>query len=149
MKRVHIHVGVEHLEPSIAFYKALFRAEPTKTESDYAKWMLDDPAINFAISTHMGNSGVQHLGLQVDHENELEELRQRLENADMSVFDEGETQCCYANSDKSWVQDPSGVKWEAFRTMENPDLAQDAIPRQGFGCCTPESPEQTAASEKQ
>jgi hypothetical protein len=117
MKRMHIHVGVESLDQGIRFYSALFDREPVKTKTDYAKWMLDDPRLNFAISTRAGTTGVDHLGLQVDEEGEMEELRERLKRADMSLFDEGETVCCYARSDKSWVTDPSGVAWEAYRTM--------------------------------
>ena len=117
MKRMHIHVGVERLDESIRFYSALFGAEPVKTMDDYAKWMLEDPRLNFAISTRAGATGVNHLGLQVDEDEEMEELRERLERADVSLFDEGETVCCYARSDKSWVTDPSGVAWEAYRTM--------------------------------
>ncbi len=118
MKRMHIHVGVEHLEQSIHFYSALFGAPPTKTKPDYAKWMLDDPCINFAISTRTEQKGVNHLGIQVEQERELEELRTRLKEADMSLFDEGETVCCYARSDKSWVEDPAGIVWEAYKTMD-------------------------------
>lgn len=117
MKRMHIHVGVESLDQGIKFYSALFDKAPAKTKPDYAKWMLDDPRLNFAISTRTGSTGVNHLGLQVDEEGEMEELRERLKRADMSLFDEGETVCCYARSDKSWVTDPAGVAWEAYRTM--------------------------------
>ena len=117
MKRMHIHIGVEQLDQGIKFYSALFDQAPVKTKPDYAKWMLDDPRLNFAISTRTGNAGVNHLGLQVDDDRELEELRERLKRADMSIFDEGETVCCYARSDKSWVADPAGVAWEAYRTM--------------------------------
>ena len=117
MKRMHVHIGVESLDKSIKFYSALFDTAPVKTKPDYARWMLDDPRLNFAISTRAGSTGVDHLGLQVDEDEELEELRERLERADMSLFNEGETVCCYARSDKSWVADPSGVAWEAYRTM--------------------------------
>ncbi len=116
MKRMHIHVGVDNLEQSIGFYSALFGADPVKTKSDYAKWMLDDPRINFAISTKV-EKGVDHLGLQVDDDSELQVLRKRLKNAELSLFDEGETTCCYARSDKSWVKDPSDIAWEAYKTM--------------------------------
>jgi catechol 2,3-dioxygenase-like lactoylglutathione lyase family enzyme len=122
MKRMHIHVAVDNLDQSIKFYSALFAAEPTRTKPDYAKWMLEDPRINFAISTHAGKTGINHLGLQVDEDAELEELRERLRAADMSVFDEGETICCYAKSDKSWVADPSGIAWEAYKTMGDAQL---------------------------
>ena len=141
MKRMHIHVGVEKLDDSIKFYSALFGAEPVKTKNDYAKWMLDDPRINFAISTR-AKRGVDHLGLQVDEDNELEALRERLKKADMSLFDEGETVCCYARSDKSWVSDPSGIPWEAYKTMEDVQLFSDAAESEE-ACCTPETQGQT------
>ena len=102
MKRFHIHVGVEKLDESIRFYSALFGAEPVKTKPDYAKWLLEDPRVNFAISTRAKNNGVDHLGIQVEEESELEELRERLKTGAMTVVDEGETVCCYARSEKSW-----------------------------------------------
>jgi catechol 2,3-dioxygenase-like lactoylglutathione lyase family enzyme len=135
MKRMHIHVGVESLDDSIRFYSALFGAQPVKTRDDYAKWMLDDPRVNFAISTRPGKAGIDHLGLQVDEDGELEELRARLKNAEMSVFDEGETLCCYARSDKSWVQDPAGIAWEAYRTMEDVQF----FAGEGDSCASPTS----------
>jgi catechol 2,3-dioxygenase-like lactoylglutathione lyase family enzyme len=137
MKRMHIHVGVESLDQSIKFYSALFGEQPVKTKTDYAKWMLDDPRINFAISTRSGKAGVDHLGLQVDEEGELRELRERLKSADMSVFDEGETVCCYARSDKSWVEDPSGIAWEAYKTMEDVQLFSASTESAGGACCAP------------
>ena len=118
MKRMHIHVGVERLDQAIPFYSALFGAEPSRTKTDYANWMLDDPRINFAISTRGDTTGVDHLGIQVDEEGELDDLRERLKSADLSLFDEGETVCCYARSDKSWIEDPAGIAWEAYKTME-------------------------------
>lgn len=117
MKRMHIHVGVDDLDQSVSFYSALFGAQPVSRKEDYAKWMLEDPSINFAISSRGGKIGIDHLGIQVDQGEELEELRGRLKAADMSLFDEGETVCCYARSDKSWVKDPSGIAWEAYETM--------------------------------
>ncbi|MEM6580497.1 MAG: ArsI/CadI family heavy metal resistance metalloenzyme [Pseudomonadota bacterium] len=140
MKRMHIHVGVKNLEQSIQFYSALFGSEPTKVEADYAKWLLDDPQLNFAISTRVTDKGVNHLGLQVDGDEELAELRERMKQADLSLFDEGETVCCYARSDKSWVQDPSGVSWEAYRTMADADsyTAHSAKPAEApaaRSCC--------------
>lgn len=144
MKRMHIHIGVERLDQGIKFYSALFGAEPIKTKPDYAKWMLDDPRINFAISTREKRTGLSHLGLQVEEDAELDELRERFKRADMSVFDEGETLCCYARSDKSWVQDPAGIAWEAYRTMEDVQFFDDgATPGAGEevaaapGCCAP------------
>ena len=117
MKRFHIHLGVEALDESIRFYSALFGAEPVKRKPDYAQWLLDDPRVNFAISTRVKKNGMDHLGIQVEEEGELTQLRERLKAADMAVVDEGETVCCYAHSDKSWIQDPAGIPWEAYRTM--------------------------------
>ena len=138
MKRLHIHVGVENLDQSIRFYSALFGAQPVKTKPDYAKWMLDNPHVNFAISTRTGDTGVNHLGIQVDEESELTELRDRLAKADMSVVTEGETVCCYARSDKSWVHDPSGIPWEAYRTMEDAQIFKEQKPAAN-GCCATEA----------
>jgi len=144
MKRLHIHVGVDDLDRSIRFYNALFGAEPVKTKPDYAKWLLDDPRVNFAISTRARHKGVDHLGLQVDDDSELAEIRGRLAGADMATFDDGETVCCYARSDKSWVQDPSGVAWEAYRTMADAQVfAEDEVPGEQ-ACCSPEANDQDA-----
>jgi len=146
MKRMHVHVGVESLDQGIKFYSALFDKAPVKTKSDYAKWMLDDPRLNFAISTRTGSTGVNHLGLQVDEEGEMEELRERLKRADMSLFDEGETVCCYARSDKSWVTDPAGVAWEAYRTMaEARAYTSDEASTGTIADSTPEPEDRTAA----
>ena len=117
MKRFHVHVHVDDLSASIAFYSKLFAAAPTRVESDYAKWMLDDPRINFAISNRGGKPGVDHLGLQADSEEELVELKARAQAADVALLDEGETTCCYARSDKYWLTDPDGVAWEQFHTL--------------------------------
>lgn len=139
MKRLHIHVGVGNIEQSIRFYSALFGAEPVKTKPDYAKWMLDDPHVNFAISTRTGDKGVNHLGIQVDEESELSELRDRLKQAAMPVVDEGETVCCYARSEKSWIHDPAGIAWEAYRTMEDAEIFRAEKPAAEGGCCAPEA----------
>jgi len=117
MKRFHVHVHVADLPASIAFYSKLFAAAPARVESDYAKWMLDDPRINFAISSRGGAPGVDHLGLQADNEDELVELKARAQAADMALLDDGETTCCYARSDKYWLTDPDGVAWEQFHTL--------------------------------
>jgi len=138
MKRFHIHVGVEKLDESIRFYSALFAAEPVKTKPDYAKWLLEDPRVNFAISTRAKTKGVDHLGIQVDEDGELTELRERLKVADMAVVDEGERVCCYARSEKSWVQDPAGIPWEAYRTMEDAQLFAGEADEAETACCTPE-----------
>jgi hypothetical protein len=138
VKRMHIHVGVDQLDQSITFYSALFGALPSKTKEDYAKWMLDDPCINFAISTRGGKAGVDHLGIQVDEDHELDDLRERMKGADLSLFDEGETVCCYARSDKSWVEDPAGIAWEAYKTMEEAQYFSSDVAIEG-ACCVPES----------
>ena len=117
MKRFHIHVRVDDLARSITFYSKLFAAAPARSETDYAKWMLDDPRINFAISTRGGAPGVDHLGIQADDASELAELKSRAIAADMAMLDEGQTTCCYARSDKYWVTDPQGVAWEQFHTL--------------------------------
>jgi catechol 2,3-dioxygenase-like lactoylglutathione lyase family enzyme len=109
MKRFHVHAHVEDLDASIAFYSRMFAAAPTRVESDYAKWMLEDPRINFAISTRGGKPGVDHLGFQTDSAEELAELKARASAADLALFDEGETTCCYASSEKHWITDPQGV----------------------------------------
>jgi catechol 2,3-dioxygenase-like lactoylglutathione lyase family enzyme len=116
MKRLHVHVGVTELDRSIEFYSKLFAAEPRVRKADYAKWMLEDPRVNFAISAR-GEGGVRHLGIQVENEGELQEVYGRLKAADAAaVFEEGKTTCCYAKSEKSWIADPQGVTWEAFLT---------------------------------
>jgi catechol 2,3-dioxygenase-like lactoylglutathione lyase family enzyme len=119
MKRLHLHIGVGNLDDAIHFYSALFGAEPVKRKPEYAKWMIEDPRINFAISTRSQETGLNHLGIQVDDDAELSAVRAQLKSADLSTFDEGETVCCYARSDKSWVVDPAGIPWEAYRTMED------------------------------
>jgi catechol 2,3-dioxygenase-like lactoylglutathione lyase family enzyme len=137
LKRFHIHIGVEKLDESIRFYSALFGAEPVKRKPDYAKWLLEDPHVNFAISTRAKKNGMDHLCIQVDKEEELAELRQRLKAADMGIVEEGETTCCYARSDKSWIQDPAGIAWEAYRTMEDAQLFSDQPEQSGSACCAP------------
>lgn len=117
MKRLHIHVGVENLGKSIGFYSTLFGAEPTVVKSDYAKWMLEDPRVNFAISSGQhAAKGIEHLGIQVEDREELVDVYARLKAADRPVLEEGATTCCYAKSEKSWIADPDGVVWEAFLT---------------------------------
>lgn len=116
MKRMHVHLGVDDLTASIRFYSTLFGTPPTLARADYAKWMLEDPRVNFAISQGRASRGVEHLGIQVEDEAELEEVYARLKAADRPVLDEGATTCCYANSTKQWIADPQGVVWEAFLT---------------------------------
>jgi catechol 2,3-dioxygenase-like lactoylglutathione lyase family enzyme len=116
MKRMHVHVSVSDLEASIRFYSELFAAEPTVRKVDYAKWMLDDPRVNFAISQRGAVAGIEHLGIQVEDRAELEEVYARLRRADRPVLEEGTTTCCYAESEKSWIEDPQGIQWETFLT---------------------------------
>lgn len=117
MKRFHIHVAVTDLEESTRFYAAMFGAAPTVVKPDYAKWMLDDPRINFAISARGSAAGLNHLGFQADSNEELEEIHARLQNADSAITAEKGANCCYAKSDKYWVQDPSGIAWESFHSL--------------------------------
>ena len=117
MKRLHVHVGVTDLAHSIAFYTNLFGSEPTLVRDDYAKWMLDDPRVNFAISHGHAAPGIEHLGIQAETTEELAEVTARLNSASAPVLAEGEATCCYARSEKSWTADPQGVVWEAFNTM--------------------------------
>jgi lactoylglutathione lyase len=119
MKRFHVHAHVEDLRASIAFYTKLFAAEPSRVESDYAKWMLEEPRINFAISTRGSKPGIDHLGIQADSEEELAELKARARAADLALLADGETTCCYARSDKYWVTDPQGIAWEHYHTLSN------------------------------
>ena len=117
MKRFHVHVGVTDLNRSIRFYSQLFASEPSVVKPDYAKWMLDDPRINFAISQRGSSAGVNHLGLQVDSDAELEEVHGRLESAEGAIVVEEDVSCCYARSDKYWITDPQGVAWETFHSL--------------------------------
>ncbi|MBA3880292.1 MAG: glyoxalase/bleomycin resistance/dioxygenase family protein [Sphingobium sp.] len=116
MKRLHVHVAVDDLDRSVGFYSTLFASEPTVLKPDYAKWMLDDPRVNFAISARGVKAGVEHLGIQVEDAGELAEVYARLDKADARVVEEGATTCCYAKSEKSWITDPQGVVWETFLT---------------------------------
>ena len=116
MKRLHIHVAVENLPQSIGFYSALFAAEPAMVKTDYAKWMLDDPRVNFAISTRGREPGLDHLGIQVENSDELQEVYARLRQAGGNVIEQGQTACCYAKSEKAWIDDPAGISWETFLT---------------------------------
>lgn len=137
MKRMHIHIGVESLDASIAFYSALFGCEPTVTQSDYAKWMLDDPRVNFAISERGAKPGLDHLGIQAENAAELSELAARLNAASMPVRSEAEAQCCYAKSDKHWTIDPQGIAWESFHTLNDiPTFGTDRTSEKA--CCVPQ-----------
>ena len=138
MKRFHAHVHVDDLAQSIAFYSKLFAAAPTRVEADYAKWMLEDPRVNFAISTRGATPGLDHFGLQTDDAAELAELKARAEAADMALLDEGNTTCCYARSEKHWVTDPQGIAWEHFHTLGDIPVFKEAAPSSAAGaCCAP------------
>ena len=137
MNRFHLHIGVDHLEEAIVFYSKLFGADPVKRKSDYAKWMLEDPRVNLAISTRSSKKGVDHLGIQVEEEQELADIRQRIKAGNLLGAEEGETLCCYAKSDKSWVLDPAGVPWEAYRTMEDAEIFSPHSSQMDTACCEP------------
>ena len=126
MKRLHVHVSVDNLAASSRFYSTLFAAEPSVTKPDYVKWMLDDPRVNFAISTRSGKAGLDHLGIQVETKDELHEVYDRLQAADRPVIDEGATTCCYAQSEKSWITDPQGLSWETFLTSGESTIYGDS-----------------------
>ena len=146
MKRFHIHVGVKDLNNSIEFYSTLFGQRPSKVKEDYAKWMLEDPRINFAISTRSGKEGVDHLGMQVDEASELGEISERLKKADLGVFDEGPTTCCYSESSKAWVKDPAGIAWEAYHTMADAETFNSKSKSETSvnACCPPKASTKTS-----
>ena len=131
MKRFHVHVAVHDLKQSIRFYSALFAAEPTVLKDDYAKWQLDDPRVNFAISTRPTKAGIDHLGMQADNGEELEEIATRLAQADVSTSAQKGASCCYAKSDKYWTIDPQGVAWESFHTLDSVPLTPEGVPIYG------------------
>ena len=144
MKRFHVHVHVTDLAQNVDFYSKMFGTQPSRLEVDYAKWMLDEPAVNFAISTRgHGHTGVDHLGIQVDNEADLQAMKAQAQAADLSLIDEGATTCCYARSDKHWVVDPQGLPWEHFQTLGNIPVFREANePAQADeagACCTPKA----------
>jgi len=154
MKRLHVHVGVTDLARSIRFYSTLFGSTPTVTKDEYAKWMLEDPRVNFAISAgdHAAR-GIEHLGIQVENADELGQVYDRLKAADRPVIDEGATTCCYAQSEKSWISDPDGVVWEAFLTSgkatiygDSPQLSAVSDGASKDTCCAPSLPAAAAAT---
>ena len=138
MKRFHVHVAVDQLEESIRFYSMLFGHAPTVVKADYAKWMMEDPRINFAISQRDRKAGINHLGFQVESAEELAAMRSQLEAADTSLIEQDGIACCYARSDKYWVTDPSGIAWETFHTLgEVPMFGDDARTPTPRACATP------------
>lgn len=152
MKRLHVHVSVDDLDQSIGFYSTLFAAEPSVVKPDYAKWMLDDPRVNFAISRRdKAAHGVEHLGIQVESPEELREIYTRLEKADRPVLEEGATVCCYHQSEKSWISDPQGVAWETFLTTGESTVYGGGVDlaeiRDEAACCEPEIERTAPAAE--
>jgi len=153
MKRLHVHVSVDDLTHSIQFYTTLFAAQPSVTKPDYAKWMLDDPRMNFAISSRSDGKGLDHLGIQVETPDELQEVYGRLKQAGRPVLEEGATVCCYAQSEKAWITDPQGVSWETFLTSGESTVYGDsvdlgAIRTTAGACCTTETPQGACCAPK-
>jgi catechol 2,3-dioxygenase-like lactoylglutathione lyase family enzyme len=160
MKRFHVHVAVPELQQGIRFYSTMFGAEPSVVKDDYAKWMLEDPRVNFAISRHGAAVGINHLGFQVDHPSELKEIHARLQAAGAGVMEEKNVSCCYARSDKYWVTDPAGIAWESFHNLgtvpfyngEPEEASTEACSTSNAGeastkaCCTPTAAEAPASA---
>ena len=152
MKRMHVHVAVNDLQQSINFYSALFAAQPAVRKPDYAKWMLEDPRMNFAISARGRQAGLDHLGIQVENKDELNEVYARLHQAGGTVVEQGQTNCCYAKSEKSWIDDPAGISWETFLTTgESTDYGDGTGEREAriahanASCCAPQAVSATAS----
>lgn len=138
MKRFHVHVSVDDLDKNIRFYSTMFGVEPTVVKDDYAKWMLDDPRINFAISRRGGGMGLNHLGIQVDSEQELADLRAQVAAAGSGLIEQSGAQCCYAESNKYWTTDPQGIAWETYHSYGDiPIFGADTLGDTSSGCCTP------------
>ena len=154
MKRFHVHVRVDDIAQSVRFYSTLFATEPTVLKDDYAKWMLDDPRVNFAISTHCGETaGISHLGIQAEDEMELGEVYERLARAERPIFEEKAVTCCYAQSEKQWIADPQGVHWETFFSygestvygVRDAQQELEQVTAQGI-CCEPAAPAAKSAA---
>jgi len=139
MKRFHVHVSVHDLHESVRFYSSLFGAPPSVEKTDYAKWMLDDPRVNFAISRRGRTAGINHLGFQVESGEELKELREQASKAGIPALDQPGASCCYANSDKYWIEDPQGFAWETFHTLGSVPIYGEEAKRSGEKsvCCAP------------
>ena len=137
MKRFHVHVSVDDLDANIRFYSNVFGMPPTVLKPDYAKWMVDDPRVNFAISKRGLKPGVDHLGIQVEAEAELAELRDQVAAAEIAALDQLNTTCCYARSDKYWINDPQGIAWETFHTLDSAPVYGDTSRTQQTACCSP------------
>ena len=139
MKRFHVHVAVDNLAANVRFYSTVFGAEPTVQKPDYAKWMLEDPRINFAISERGAKVGVDHLGFQVDSDEELSTLREQVGKAEIAALDQPDAICCYARSDKYWITDPQGIAWETYRTLGEAEIygADTKKTEESSACCSP------------
>jgi catechol 2,3-dioxygenase-like lactoylglutathione lyase family enzyme len=143
MKRFHVHVAVDDLDANIRFYSTVFGLPPTVSKPDYAKWMLDDPRVNFAISKRGLKPGLDHLGVQVESEDELAQMRAQVGRAEIAALDQENTACCYARSDKYWITDPQGIAWETFHSLNTiPVFREDAAPSESAtkateACCVP------------
>jgi hypothetical protein len=152
MKRMHVHVAVEDLKKSIGFYSTLFAAEPAVVKPDYAKWMLEDPRLNFAISSRSAKTGIDHLGIQVESDDELHDVYARLKAAEGPVLEEGATTCCYAKSEKSWIVDPQGISWETFHTTGDSTVYGDSSSAEraemSSACCVTGADVEAKVTEK-
>ena len=139
MKRFHVHVAVDDLDANIRFYSSVFGTPPTVSKPDYAKWMVEDPRINFAISQRGAKAGVDHLGFQVDTDEELKSLRDQVAAAEIAALDQPDATCCYARSDKYWITDPQGIAWETYRTLGEAEIygAQTRKAEESSACCSP------------
>lgn len=143
MKRLHIHLSVNDIEANVRFYAALFEAEPSVLKPDYAKWMLADPKVNFAISSRGSKPGLDHLGIQVESDSELSDINHRLSNAALPVIEQKGTACCYSESDKYWTQDPQGIPWEAFHSLASVPVfgskleVKEKVEASSSSCCSP------------
>ena len=150
MKRFHVHVAVDNLEQNVRFYSTVFGVQPTVAKLDYAKWMLEDPRINFAISKRGAKAGVDHLGFQVDSDEELSALRQQVASAEIAALDQPDATCCYARSDKYWITDPQGIAWETYRTLGEAEIygTETKKAEEGSACCSPKPETIVSTSRK-
>lgn len=149
MKRLHIHIAVSDLGSSTQFYSSLFNAEPSVKKEDYVKWMLDDPRVNFAISNRSSKTGLDHLGIQAENDAELEEIKGRLQHAELPIRTEENTACCYAKSNKHWTMDPNDIAWETFHSMhalEMYSVSESEKGEQSSACCKPVNSVKAAGS---
>jgi catechol 2,3-dioxygenase-like lactoylglutathione lyase family enzyme len=157
MKRFHVHVAVDDLEANIRFYSTIFGAPPTVVKADYAKWMIEEPRLNFAISNRGAKTGLDHLGFQVDSNEELGELRQKVADAEIAALDQPQSECCYARSDKYWITDPQGIAWETYHTLGEVEVYGVDMPKaakatddagERAACCAPRPNAANAVPER-